>query len=58
MKIGIKASVSAACAPITVNCGRSTLAAFNRVLTFDEYEFQKSTEEKARNEIMKLQPPG
>jgi len=33
-------------------------AAFNRVLTFDEYEFQKSTEEKARNEIMKLQPPG
>jgi tetratricopeptide (TPR) repeat protein len=33
-------------------------AAFNRVLTFDDYDFQKSTEEKARKEITKLQAPG
>ncbi len=33
-------------------------AAFNRVLTFDDYDFQKTTEENARKEIAKLQTPG
>lgn len=33
-------------------------AAFKRVLTFDGYDFQKQTEEKARREIAKLHAPG